>query len=227
MIPTALLMGLVGSMHCAGMCSPLAVAVTSYRNPSFWNRLVYNVGRILSYGVLGSIISSIGTLFNFPILQNVFSFTLGCLLILFGILGLAHFKVPVITKSLQRFSTLIKTVFKKFLTKKTRAALFGMGMINGLLPCGLTYLALSYCVLLPAASDGFLFMILFGLGTFPVMLGFTSIIQYIINKFNLTYHKITTITLITLGVLLISRPFIDHVHSHSENVANSEVTICE
>ncbi|MBL7870476.1 MAG: sulfite exporter TauE/SafE family protein [Cyclobacteriaceae bacterium] len=227
MILTALLMGLVGSMHCATMCSPLAVAVTSYRNPSFWNRLIYNMGRILSYGILGAIISSFGSLFNFPVLQNIFSFVLGCALIIFGVIGITHFKIPFITKSLQQISTLIKTIFKKFIIKKTRSALFGMGMINGLLPCGLTYLALSYCILLPSTSDGFVFMLLFGLGTFPVMLGLTSVIQYLFAKFHLTYQKITTITLITLGALLISRTLFDHVHSQDKNVANAGVTLCE
>jgi sulfite exporter TauE/SafE len=227
MVFTALLMGLAGSMHCAGMCSPLAAAVTSYRSPSFINRVIYNVGRIVCYGVLGAIISTIGTLFQFPILQNMFSVTLGCLLILFGITGLANFKIPVITKILQRVSLFIKTIFKKFLTKKTMTALFTMGIINGLLPCGLTYLALSYCILLPSAASGFLFMFLFGVGTLPVMLGFTSVIQLVINRFHLTYHKITTITLITLGVLLISRTWINHNHSQHDTVANTEIMICE
>jgi uncharacterized protein len=226
MIWTALLLGLAGSMHCAGMCSPLAAAVTNYRNPSFINRIIYNTGRILSYGVLGAIISSIGSLFQFPVLQNAFSLVLGCTLILFGVTGIAHFKVPVITNVLSQLTQFVKTLFKKFLIKKTTTALLILGIINGLLPCGLTYLALSYCILLPTATEGFLFMILFGLGTFPVMLGLTSIIQYLINKFNLTYQKITTITLITLGVLLISRTLVDHMHPQ-DHTASTEVVICE
>lgn len=227
MLLTAFLIGSLGSLHCAGMCSPLAAAVTNYRNPSFWNRLIYNVGRIVSYSVLGSIISVLGSLFNFPILQNILSFTLGCVLILFGIVGLTHFRIPFITAWLQGISSSIKILFQKFLSKKTRVALFGMGMINGLLPCGLTYLALSYCILLPSILDGFLFMLFFGLGTFPVMLGLTSAIQYFITRFNLTYQKITTFTLITLGVLLISRTLFNHIHFPSKRVANTEVTLCE
>jgi uncharacterized protein len=226
MVLTALFLGLAGSMHCAGMCSPLAAAVTNYRNPTFINRIIYNAGRILSYGVLGAIITTIGSLFQFPALQNIFSLALGCILILFGVTGLAHFNVPVVTKFLSQLTQSVKTLFKKFITKKTTTALLVLGMINGLLPCGLTYLALSYCIILPTATDGFLFMILFGVGTFPVMLGFTSFIQYVINKFNLTYQKITTITLITLGVLLISRTLVDHTHRQT-NTANAEIILCE
>lgn len=224
---TAIIIGFAGSLHCLGMCSPLVMAVTSLRSPSFINRLLYNGGRIFSYGMLGAIVSTFGSLFQFSGFQNILSIALGSLLILFGVGGISHIRIPVVTNSLQRITNGLKKLFSRILERKTFASISLMGMLNGLLPCGLTYLALTYCLTLADATSGFLFMLIFGAGTLPVMLGFTSVIQLLMNKFKFSVRKMTVVMMITLGTLLITRSLYAHYHESSHLTPAESIVICQ
>lgn len=221
---TAILLGAAGSLHCLGMCSPLAMAVTSIRQPFFVNRLLYNLGRIFTYGVLGMIMSGFGSLFSLSGFQSILSVLMGVVLIFLGIAGVSSVRVSCITKAMTKMTTKLKNLFSFFLKKKTRGAITLMGMLNGLLPCGLTYLALSYCVTLPSVSTGFLFMIIFGLGTLPVMLGVTSFLQILVSRFPISFKKLTTHAMIALGVLLIVRAV--YIHAPHAPVSEAEIVIC-
>lgn len=222
---TAIIIGFAGSFHCLGMCSPLVMAVSSISTPYFANRLIYNVGRILSYGILGAIVTTFGSLFQFSGFQNILSIGLGSVLIVFGLAGVSHIRIPFVSTPLQSITSGLKKLFSKFLERKTFLSLAAMGMLNGLLPCGLTYLALTYCLTLADATSGFLFMLIFGAGTLPVMLGFTSVIQLLISKFN--FRKITTVMMIALGTLLITRSLYTHYHENAIPLASDNVVICK
>ncbi len=226
MILTAFMLGLAGSLHCVGMCSPLVMAVTNLKGPQFVNRLVYNMGRIFSYGLLGLVAATFGSLFQFSGFQNAISTALGALLILGGILGLTTVKIPLLTTGMLTLTGTIKKIFSKFLSKKTISSLTLMGMLNGVLPCGLTSIALAYCISLSTPQEGLLFMLIFGLATLPVMLGLTSIFQIYIKKFNFSFHKVTTVTMILLGILLISRSLLAVRHS-APDAAGTAITICQ
>lgn len=226
MILTAFMLGLAGSLHCVGMCSPLVIAVTNFKGPQFVNRLVYNMGRIFSYGLLGLVAATFGSLFQFSGFQNVISTALGALLILGGILGLTTVKIPLLTTGMLILTGTIKKIFSKFLSKKTISSLTLMGMLNGVLPCGLTSIALAYCISLSTPQEGLLFMLIFGLATLPVMLGLTSIFQIYIKKLNFSFHKVTTVTMILLGILLISRSLLAVRHS-APDAAGTAITICQ
>lgn len=225
MIITALVMGLLGSLHCLGMCSPLAMAVSNMSPAVALNRLLYNGGRIFSYAVLGIIAASIGTAFQFTGLQNILSIGLGCLLIVAGFTGVSKIRIPFLTPAIQRFTTFIKKAFAKFLSQKTKTAILSLGFLNGLLPCGLTYLALTYCMTLTNLTNGFVFMLVFGISTLPVMLGLTSVLQLIVKRFRINFQRVTTITLIALGTLLISRSLL-HQHHTSHPVGEDGISIC-
>lgn len=224
---TALVLGLAGSLHCAGMCSPLAMSVTSLRGPFLMNRLLYNSGRVFTYGLLGALVSAFGQLFSFSAFQNILSLGLGSTLVLLGIGGISGLRIPVVTSAIQKFTSWLKVLFGKFLERKTYSAIAFMGVLNGLLPCGLTYLALTYCLVLQGPLDGFNFMVLFGAGTLPVMLGFTWAIQYLVKRFRLNFNCISTVLLIFLGCLLVGRIFIQPAHhsgiNHSMKMEKAEV----
>jgi len=226
MFLTALMLGLAGSLHCVGMCSPLVMAVTNLKGPQFINRLVYNMGRIFSYGVLGLVAATFGSLFQFSGFQNVISTALGALLIVAGVLGLTYLKIPFLTKIILAITAKIKKAFSKFLSKKSMSSLTLMGMLNGVLPCGLTSIALAYCISLSTPQEGFLFMLIFGLATLPVMLGLTSIFQIYIKKLNFNFHRVTTVTMILVGILLISRSLLS-VHHSTPTDTTSPITICQ
>lgn len=223
MLITALIIGFLGSLHCAGMCSPLAMAVTNISSPAFINRFSYNGGRILSYALQGVIAASVGSIFEFTGLQDIFSITLGVILIVAGFAGITRIKVPFITAAIQNLTTFIKIRLSSFIKQKTKVALIATGMLNGLLPCGLTYMALTYCLTITNPFDGFMYMLVFGLGTLPVMLGLTSVVQLLIYRFNINFKKLTTVTMVVLGVLLISRSL--HLHN-TTHIGADGITVC-
>lgn len=224
---TALVMGFAGSLHCMGMCSPLAMAVTSLRKPFFINRLVYNGGRIFCYGLLGALVSSFGSLFRLSGIQNFLTIFLGCVLVIIGLAGVSHIRIPFLNGMIQRITIVIKSSFAGFLQKKTMLSMAMMGMLNGLLPCGLTYLALTYCLTVTQAVSGFLFMLIFGAGTLPVMLGFTSVLQSLITRFHFSFRNFTTVAMIALGTLLITRSVYVHYHEGAKNQAAEATMICK
>lgn len=212
MMWTALFMGMGGSLHCAGMCSPLALSVTTFNKRVFLNRLLYNSGRIFVYGVMGAFVASVGSLINFSAFQNVLSIALGTLLILIGVGTLSTLRIPLLTTLVNRLVLFIKRRFSYLMQRKNYGALWLMGMLNGILPCGLTYLTVSYTLTLNSALEGFLFMIVFGLGTFPVMIGLPYVMQFIGKYVRVSFSRLTTILTISVGVLLIGRVVLTHQH---------------
>lgn len=224
MIFAALMMGFAGSLHCIGMCSPLAMAVTKVSPKVISNRLLYNSGRILTYGILGALIASIGFAFPISKYQNLLSLILGLALITIGLASVSRLSVPIITAVMSKFSGLLKTVFSQFLKQKNYGSIFLLGILNGFLPCGLTFLALSYCVILRTPIEGFTFMIWFGVGTLPAMLGFTSLFQWVVQRFHFSSQRLTTSLFVISGALLIVRVFLTHI-SHANSIAGGVIDI--
>src|SRR5687767_14417741 len=101
MIWTALIIGFAGSSHCLGMCSPLAMAVTT-RSSVLLNRTIYNTGRIFTYGILGSIIASFGLAFPLIKYQNIFSLLLGIAMLVIGLTGISAIRIPLVTSGLAK-----------------------------------------------------------------------------------------------------------------------------
>ena len=223
MIVTALIMGLAGSLHCIGMCSPLAMAVTNMNAKALLNRTVYNGGRIFIYSLLGTLVSSIGYVIPFLKFQNLISVVLGIVLLISGV-GLLRVNVPLISRAASSFTMSIKNLFGSFLKKKTPFSVFILGSLNGFLPCGLVLIALSFCATLKTPAEGMLFMLFFGIGTLPAMLGVTSFLPLIFSRlrFNITY--LTRGMLITSGLLLIARVYIVSLH-HQESIRQGIIDI--
>lgn len=213
MLVTALIMGFAGSLHCAGMCSPLVMAVSTVSKRAVLNRLVYNSGRILVYGALGAAATALGYIVPLSKFQNLVSIVLGIIILLVG-LGLLRPTIPIISHAVARVTGFIKTAFAKFLARKNYGATFLLGMLNGLLPCGLILVALTFCLTVSSALEGFQFMIVFGAGTLPVMFGLPSIIAGLVKRFNFRVQNIVTGMLIGSGVLLIARVFLIQLPHH-------------
>jgi len=220
---TAFILGLGGSVHCAGMCSPLAVALTATRSGNHWKRkIIYNFGRITTYAMLGGLVGWLGNVLNWTSYQDLISAGLGVLLIVIAVAGLSQVKITLVTPSLQAFTLILKKLFSRFLAQPGMMPVFFMGMINGFLPCGLTYLALTSCVAVPGPVEGILFMMVFGAGTLGVMLGFSGMVSSLIRSGKFQFQRVTTILLFVAGALLITRAMV----SHSEHPDHSgHVTI--
>ncbi len=216
-------MGLAGSLHCLGMCSPLAMAVTNMNSKALLHRTMYNAGRILTYSLLGALVSSLGYILPLLKFQNLISIILGMLLLIAG-LGLLRINVPFLSRAAGSLTMVIKTLFASFLKKKTLGSVFVLGTLNGFLPCGLILIALSFCVTLKTAGEGMLFMLFFGIGTLPAMLGATGFLPFLFKRLKLNMLYLTRGMLITSGLLLIARVYIVSLH-HQESIRQGIVDI--
>lgn len=171
---TAFALGLIGSLHCAVMCGPLILAVTSITKdgPSFtWSRLIYHAGRIFTYAAIGLMFGAIGRTAALVGLQRWISLLAG-IAILAGLLlsSRCALKFPVI-----KMVTKLKTSFARMLWQRGLGAQFLMGAINGLLPCGLVYVAAAGAATTLSPSLGALHMAAFGAGTLPMLLGVSAL----------------------------------------------------
>lgn len=169
MFIAAFIMGFVGSLHCAAMCGPLVLAMPvtgSSKSAILASRLVYNFGRITAYSVLGLLFGSIGKSLSLAGLQRWLSILAGVMMLVLLILGSKQ-----VSAAGWKGAAWTKTIFRKFLQRRSYAAIFALGAANGLLPCGLVYLAGTASVATGGLVDAAMYMVLFGLGTLPMILG--------------------------------------------------------
>lgn len=214
---TALLIGLLGSTHCIGMCGGIVSALTlgivqtkeSRRKLPFY-LLAYNSGRVLSYCIAGAIAGALGeTIFSFidqttavniaRILSGVFLLALGIYLA-----GWTQSLAPVerLGNSLWRR---IKPLSKRFIPIRTLTQAWFSGMLWGWLPCGLVYSALVWAMTSANALHGALIMLVFGLATIPVMfLTGLSAVKFARLVRNPWLKRATGLVLILMAVLHLS-----------------------
>lgn len=216
-----LLIGLAGSIHCVGMCGPLSSLVATGGRYAVWRRLSYNVGRILMYGILGATISLAGSVASLAGIQTWISLLVGILLVAIGFTGIKIIPLRVISRPLSSLAVILKAKFSVLLKSNRSYGPVVMGMINGLLPCGMTWVAFGYCVALGSPLDGFLSMVLFGIGTLPAMIGFSTIITKLITRFNISFRLVQTILLTISGCILIVRTF-----GSPERPESNEIVTC-
>lgn len=205
---TAITLGLFGSLHCVGMCGPIALALP-VNNRSLAFRLIsiviYNSGRILTYAVLGIVFGSLGQGFAFFGLQQILSVTLGCIILLSLILPHNFFRKYSLTRHLYSLFSKLKENLSALFKKRSLTALFNIGLLNGLLPCGLIYIAITGALALGTMIDGALFMVVFGLGTVPAMFA-VSLFSNLLNvKFRTRITKVVPYIVSIMAVLLILR----------------------
>ncbi len=184
-LTVAFLMGLTGSLHCAGMCGPIVLVMPFQHLKGFQKILgilAYHLGRISVYIMLGFLLFHFKNLFSFQLQQYV-SLCAGIILFLVGIFSLfpnkaTHFALP--------WTDFIKKQLSKLIGKATISNLLLTGIFNGLLPCGMVYMALSAAISTGNTSlNTMSLMAFFGLGTMPMLLTFTLLK----NKTN--FHKST------------------------------------
>lgn len=168
---TPFLLGLLGSLHCAGMCGPLAVAVSASGGGSHpaTGRLLYNLGRLGTYTVLGALFGLFGRGLAIAGFQRWLSITAG-VLILAGLVASTR-RSP--TGLLLRAVEFLKTVFGRLLGRGTLGSRVLLGSLNGLLPCGLVYVASASAAATGSPLVGAAWNLAFGLGTLPLMLAIT------------------------------------------------------
>jgi sulfite exporter TauE/SafE len=208
MIYAAFMVGLLGSLHCLGMCGPIAFALPVRTGNVYIKTLkylIYNLGRIVSYSALGIVIGIVGKGLVISGLQQTVSIVTGVLMIasVFFIHNPFRFKwMDGIARSI---SSRIKSAYATWFRRTGTFSLFILGSLNGLLPCGMVYLAMLGALGTGSVWSGAAFMAAFGLGTLPMMLSVSLFGQAISSSGLKLFKNAIPIAACLIGTLLIVR----------------------
>lgn len=199
---TALILGLVSSLHCAGMCGPLMLALPVANNGSSSLSLgAYNLGRVLTYGLLGTICGLIGHSLSFAGVQRWLSLGAGGAILV----GLALSSRYPVSAPVTQATALLKAAFARTLQKRTHASFLLLGSFNGLLPCGMVYAACAGAVASGRFLGGAEYMLAFGAGTLPMMLGMGLAGKRLEIAIRFKFRQLVPLSVLVLGILLIFR----------------------
>ncbi len=208
MLWTAFIMGLFGSLHCVGMCGPIALALpvqSQSRINMVSKLLLYNFGRTFTYVFLGILVGILGEGVFLAGMQKWLSIGLGIFLLLIALFSIniesRLLNAPIIGK----IFFLVKLKLGKLLKNNSIPALFRTGIVNGFLPCGLVYMAIVGAVSMGSITGSALYMLLFGLGTIPLMLAVATAGQFASLKWRNKLKKLFPIFVASLAILLIFR----------------------
>jgi len=205
---SALALGFLGSIHCIGMCGPIALALPrgfNSRTSLLVSRLLYNAGRVITYALMGALCGLVGKLVVMAGFQQTLSVLAGVVILLGVFLPtkLARRILPMsrVTGLVDR----IKAVWGRMFGIHTQRSLFAIGLLNGLLPCGLVYVALAAAAAGGTVTSGSLYMILFGVGTFPALF-VTSLFGGVLPiRFRQSLLRLLPVGAVLLALLLILR----------------------
>lgn len=205
---TAFIVGLVGSAHCAGMCGPIALALP-LKSDNWFTRvsggLIYNLGRIITYMLLGAIFGLLGKGLHMAGFQLWASVVIGILMIALVIVPLIFKKLPSLNNVFESYSARLLGGFRNMFRTGGTFSLFGIGLLNGILPCGLVYVAVAGAINTGDVVSAMMYMALFGAGTIPVMLAVSMAGTMISLKLRVFIHKLSPYVIVLLGILFILR----------------------
>lgn len=204
---TALVLGLMGSFHCAGMCGPIAVALPLFGNSAtqkVFGSLLYNIGRIITYGIMGAIFGLMGKGLELLGFQRVISIIMGAVMIL-AVIFPSLINSNKIGSGIAPLVEKLKSRLGKLFAVKSFGSLFLIGLLNGLLPCGLVYMALAGSIGTGNATLGALYMLLFGFGTMPMLLAINLSGGFVSASLRQRINKLIPTLVVVVGILFILR----------------------
>ena len=206
MLWSSFTIGLLGSLHCIGMCGPIALALPggSGKTRYILGRLLYNLGRLVTYAGIGGIFGLLGLSLSMAGFQQWLSILTGAIMIIL-VIWPARYANSLRLPFLQRVNVLLKQRFRYFLTNKRWYSHFFIGLFNGFLPCGLVYVALASAVASGSVAGGMAHMALFGLGTVPLMLAASIAGNFIQVGWRQKIHRLVPYMVVVLGILFILR----------------------
>ena len=208
MLFSALILGFFGSLHCLGMCGPIAFMLPLDRSSTtkkLTQLSIYHFGRMLSYGLLGLLFGFIGKgLYLFGI-QQTLSVIIGAVMIVLVLLPSKHLKRYSVAKPIYALLSKVKSRLGNELKKRTADTFLTIGFLNGFLPCGLVYMALLGAIALASPWEGALYMVLFGLGTVPLMTTAVMFSGLLKGSGKRAVQKMIPVFVVLIGALFILR----------------------
>jgi sulfite exporter TauE/SafE len=223
MLFTALTFGLLGSFHCIGMCGPIAFMLPVDRTNQTKRVLqifVYHLGRLITYGILGFLFGMLGKGFYLFGFQQYLSIIIGVIMILVVVMPTKTVNKFNITKPIYKLLSGVKNRLGKELKKKRTDTFFTIGFLNGFLPCGLVYMAIFASIATGNAINGSLYMVLFGLGTIPLMTAFVYLGNFTTGLVQKRIQQFIPIAIVVIAILFILRglglgiPYVSPIHIH-------------
>ncbi|MBO2011280.1 sulfite exporter TauE/SafE family protein [Hymenobacter negativus] len=195
------LFGLLGSFHCVGMCGALALALPGQAS----GRLLYQLGRVSTYATLGAGAGLLGQGLRLAGVQQSLSMTSGVLILVLVAVPERYSSRLAATLGLSRPLAWVKTTLAGLFQQPSNRAMYATGLLNGLLPCGLVYLALAGALSAPGVAGAAAYMTCFGLGTLPLMLGLSLSGRLVPLAWRTRMRQAVPYTAALLAVLFIVR----------------------
>lgn len=198
----------MGSLHCLGMCGPITFMLPVSRSQPLRGMgqvMVYHLGRLTAYGLIGLLFGMLGKGLALFGMQQKVSIGIGILMIL---TVLIPWRIPSrmsLTKPLYLGVSRIKNHLASALAKRSTDTFLTIGFLNGLLPCGLVYMALLGAIAMGNAPEGALFMALFGLGTVPMMTAAVYLGNFAKASVRQKIQAFIPAVLVLIGILFILR----------------------
>lgn len=224
MIYAALIMGLLGSLHCVGMCGPLLVLMrTKDGKVSLSSVLLYHMGRISTYMILGLMVAILGEGLRLVGVQQYISLILGILILFFILFARNPEQTMFRVLRLDKGTKVLHQFYGRLMKKNVFAAKFILGSLNGLLPCGLVYSALLLSLGTETGFEAGAVMLVFGLGTLPTLFFLEWIQKFVKFKFKRVFQY----SMLLVGILFILRGANLNIPYLSPSVDKQEVKCCK
>ena len=208
MVLSGFILGLLGSLHCIGMCGPIAFMLPVDRSSTTKKIVqigIYHLGRLLSYGILGVLFGFLGKgLYVFG-LQQKLSILIGLLMILISMTPVGKLNKYSVSKPIFKLISNIKTKLGKELKRKTADTFLTIGFLNGFLPCGLVYMSLFGAIAMGNPWLGGGYMLLFGLGTIPLMTTAIYFSGLLKGTRRLKVQRMIPVIVVIIGLIFIIR----------------------
>jgi len=218
-------LGFVGSLHCAAMCGPLALALPSYGSSpvSFTaGRFGYNLGRVITYCLLGIVFGLVGKTLFLVGIQRWASIGLGIALLT----GLFASRRLALWQPVTMLVNRLKSGIYGLLHRRSFGSLVALGLLNGLLPCGLVYVAGAGATATGGVLTGMIYMAAFGVGTMPMMLAIGLSGKLVPISFRLKLQKAIPVSVFLLAALLILRGMALGIPYLSPDLAPGAASCC-
>jgi hypothetical protein len=203
-----LILGFFGSLHCIGMCGPIVLALPVRKGGSFvfiLRHVSYNLGRVATYGLFGFIFGILGNRIALSGFQQVLTISAGILLLLYFVIPLNVKSRFLINPVLNKPITYLKKLLSRLLQNTTIAGFFLIGLLNGFLPCGFVYIGIAGALVLSDPLLSMMFMILFGFGTIPALLGTALAGKFVSIGFRKLFLKLIPVFSVLLALIFILR----------------------
>ncbi|MDF4204388.1 sulfite exporter TauE/SafE family protein [Maribacter sp. SA7] len=208
MLLSALILGLMGSLHCVGMCGPIAFMLPVDRTNNykkFGQIFIYHFGRLMAYGLIGLVFGLLGKGLSIFGIQQKLSIGIGIIMILIVLIPYKTFNKYNLSKPIYKVISKVKNQLGKELKKKSPDTFLTIGFLNGFLPCGLVYMALFGSIAMGDALQGSLYMMLFGVGTLPLMTAAIYFSNLLKGGIRQKVQKAIPVFVIIIGALFILR----------------------